>query len=114
MNFYSKISSKLLKLLFQPGRLFFSKGSVDSIRTYDSFSLEYLLIVQETSRIELTSIPDKYKKNVFQSVVLFPIFLIRFFFLLIRLIIVNNIITSYLNSAQIKELLLNKYENSNS
>lgn len=98
----------------QPGRLLFPKGSARSVKTIDSFSLEYLLMVQEKARIELTSIPSKYRKNALLSILLLPVFLLRGLFLFSRLLIVNQIVKSYLNSHQLKELLLKKYENINS
>lgn len=114
MSIYAKISSKILKVVMQPGRLVFPKGSAKSVKTLDSFSLEYLLIVQEQARVELTSVPSKYRRNPLLSILLFPIFILRGFFLIFRLFIVNQIVSSYLNSHQLKELLLKKYENINS
>lgn len=113
MAIYSKITCQILKVLTQPGRLFFVKGSRSTSRTYESFSPEYLLLVQERARIQLTTIPLLYRKNAFLSFVLVPVLAIRFIFLYVRLCIVNQIIQSYLNSNDLKQLLLKKHENIN-
>gem|GEM_PF-5515281 len=114
MSIYAKISSKVLMVVMQPGRLLFPKGSANSVKTLDSFSVEYLLVVQEQARVELTSVPPIYRKNALLSIILLPVFIIRGLFLFSRLLIVNQIINSYLNSHRLKELLLKKYENINS
>lgn len=110
---YLKITSKIVKLFCQPGRLFFIKHSSKTDETLNSFSLEYLLLVQEKARTDVTIIPNHFRKSFILSVILLPIFILRFVFLFSRLVILNQIIKSYLNSSEIKHLLLKKYENHN-
>ncbi len=110
---YFKLSSKVTTFLFQPGKFFFLKGTGESETTLNSFSLEYLLLIQEKARIDVTLIPVHFRKSLFLSLILFPLFTLRFLFLFIRLVILNQIIKSYLNSHEIRRLLIAKYENNN-
>jgi hypothetical protein len=110
--FFSSIST-FFYYFFQPGKFFFLKGTSESEITLNSFSLEYLLLIQEKARIDVTLIPFHFRKSLFLALILFPLFTVRFLFLFIRLIILNQIIKSYLNSHEIKQLLVEKYENNN-
>lgn len=110
---YFKLSSKVINFFFQPGKFFFLKGTSESETTLNSFSLEYLLLIQEKARIDVTFIPAHFRKSLFLALMLFPLFVVRFLFLFIRLMILNQIIKSYLNSHEIRRLLIAKYENNN-
>jgi hypothetical protein len=110
---YFKLTSKVIDFFFQPGKFFFLKGTSESEITLNSFSLEYLLLIQEKARIDVTLIPVHFRKSLFLALILFPLFTVRFLFLFIRLIILNQIIKSYLNSHEIRQLLVEKYENNN-
>ncbi|OYZ20731.1 MAG: hypothetical protein B7Y39_10190 [Bdellovibrio sp. 28-41-41] len=93
--------------------MFFFKGTAETNITYNSFSVEYLLIAQEKCRLSVTSLPSVFIKKPLLTFLFLPVLFLRFIFLFIRLVITNQIIKSYLNSAELKELLLKKYENSN-
>lgn len=108
---YIRITLKIIKIFCQPGKFFLVKGTSKTDVTLNSFSLEYLLLVQEKARADVTLIPRHFRKSFILSLVLLPIFILRFIFLFSRLIVLNQIIKSYLNSAEIKNLLLIKYEN---
>lgn len=94
---YFKLTSKVIDFFFQPGKFFF-KGTSESEITLNSFSLEYLLLIQEKARIDVTLITVYFRKSLFLALILFPLFTVRFLFLFIRLIILNQIIKSYLKS----------------
>lgn len=109
---WQTVPAKIVKFLMQPGRIFFPKGPSFVDKTYDSFSVEYLLIAQEQSRLALFLVPSIFTKNALLSLILLPILILRFILLFIRFCIVTQIIKSYLNSNELKKILLKKYETS--
>jgi hypothetical protein len=102
----TKFFIKLLKFLAQPGRLVFAKGSYDINKVVDSFSAEYVLLIQEKVRAEVTGFSTKFRNKPVLFVVFFPFFILFYLILLLRLFATNQIVLSMLNSGKIKELII--------
>lgn len=102
----TKLQIKMLKFLSQPGWLIFAKGSYDLNKVVDSFSAEYILLVQEKVRAEVTGLASKLKNKPMLFVIFFPFFIVFYFILLARLFATNQIVLSMLNSGRIKELII--------
>jgi hypothetical protein len=91
------------KLLENPGRVVFPRGALKlpaGETTPDSFSPEYLLLVQERARIELSRHAlGRGKPSWFR----FPVFFVRAIFAYFQLKAVNALVASYLNEQNLKQ-----------
>lgn len=103
---------KVLKLLDQPGRLIFFRGSQKVGSTLDSFSAEYLLLVNEKLRDELCRVPNKFRTRPIQSLLLLPVLIPISFILGLRLFLANQIINSLLNSKKLSEMIYEEVQKS--
>lgn len=109
----NKILSKLLKFLDQPGRLIFFKGNRGVDITYDSYSYEYLLLVNEKVRDELVNFPMRFKRNPIVYILLSPFTLFVVFILALRLFLANQIINSITNSKYLVEKIHEEIQKNN-